>query len=243
MSNLLEIQGLTAGYGDLEVLHGVDLHVDQGEVVAVVGANGAGKTTLLNVASRVLDVKSGELKFDGVDLRSMPPHRVADLGLALVPEGRKLFPYLSVEENLALGAYSKHARKRLKESLEEVYELFPKLRQRRQQLAGSMSGGEQQMCALARGVMSRPKLMALDEPSLGLAPIIVDQIFGYIKTLVDHGMTILIVEQNVALSLEMADRAYVLDQGRVVVSGVASELKNDPRLGAAYLGEEMQHDG
>ncbi|WP_114423637.1 ABC transporter ATP-binding protein [Nocardioides houyundeii] len=242
MTPLLSVDGLSAGYGDLQVLHDVDLHVAAGEVVSLVGANGAGKTTLLTAISRGLDVTAGGITFDGMDLRSTRPHHVPDAGLVLVPEGRRLFPFLTVEENLVLGAYTKRARKDSKDSLSEVYELFPKLLDRRSQLAGSLSGGEQQMCALGRGLMARPTLLALDEPSLGLAPIVVDQIFDCIQDLVTRDITILIVEQNVSRSLELSDRAYVLDQGRVVMSGSAQELKGDPRLGAAYLGEEVAHE-
>jgi branched-chain amino acid transport system ATP-binding protein len=236
MSTLLKVEGVHAGYGDLPVLHGVDLEVQEGEVVSVVGANGAGKTTLLNVIAGTVPLTAGRVTFDSETISGRPAHRIVARGLALVPEGRRLFPFLTVEENLRLGAFHKEARRRYDETLAEVLELFPVLAERPHQLAGSLSGGEQQMCALARGIMARPKLLMLDEPSLGLAPKIVEQVFALIPTLIERGLTILLVEQNVAEALELSDSADVLEQGRITMSGTGSEFLHNEALRAAYLG-------
>ncbi len=234
--DILTVTQLHAGYGDLEVLHGVDLSVREGDVVSVVGANGAGKTTLLSTIAGVVKPMSGSIIVDGVDITAIPAHKVAEQGLVLVPEGRKLFPFLTVEENLRLGAYHKGARERSSRTLAEVYELFPRLVERRNQEAGSLSGGEQQMCAIARGLMARPKILMLDEPSLGLAPIIVEQMFGLIRNLAESGLTILLVEQNVGEALELSNRANVLEQGMITMMGTGEELLRSPELQAAYLG-------
>ena len=236
MTALLTVTGLSAGYGDLPVLHGVDLQVAEGEVVSVVGANGAGKTTLLSTLAGIVRATSGSVLFDGVDLTTLPPHRVVEHGLVLVPEGRKLFPFLTVAENLRLGAYHKAARAVAADTLAEMYELFPRLADRRNQNAGSLSGGEQQMCALARGLMAKPKLLLLDEPSLGLAPIVVEQLFELVRTLSQRGLTVLLVEQNVGEALELSDRGSVLEQGHVTLTGSGSELLDNPELRRAYLG-------
>lgn len=236
MKAILQVRGVKAGYGDLEVLHGVDLEVDAGEVVSVVGANGAGKSTLLNTIAGQLPPTEGSILVDGVDVSRLPSHKVIGHGVALVPEGRKLFPFLTVEDNLRLGAFHRGARKRSDLTLHEVYELFPRLVERRSQLAGSLSGGEQQMCALGRGLMARPKVLMLDEPSLGLAPIVVSQMFELIRTLAESGLTILLVEQNVAEALELSSRASVLEQGLVTMTGTGKELLASPELQAAYLG-------
>lgn len=236
MSAILQVSGLKAGYGDLEVLHGVDLEVDAGQVVSVVGANGAGKSTLLNTIAGQISPSAGSIVVDGVDVTRLPSHKVIGHGVALVPEGRKLFPFLTVEDNLRLGAFHRGARKRSEQTLQEVFELFPRLIERRTQLAGSLSGGEQQMCALGRGLMARPKVLMLDEPSLGLAPIVVSQMFELIRTLAESGLTILLVEQNVAEALELSAQANVLEQGRVTMSGTGRELLASPELQAAYLG-------
>jgi branched-chain amino acid transport system ATP-binding protein len=236
MTPLLTVERLEAGYGDLRVLRGVDLEVHEGEVVSVVGANGAGKTTLLNAIAGTLPPTGGRVLLEGEEISGRPAHGIVSRGLALVPEGRRLFPFLTVQENLRLGAYHREARRRHDETLAEVLELFPILAERRDQLAGSLSGGEQQMCALGRGLMSRPKLLMLDEPSLGLAPIIVEQVFALIPTLVERGVTVLIVEQNVAEALELSTRANVLEQGRVALTGTGTEFLEDERLRAAYLG-------
>lgn len=236
MSPLLEISGLVAGYGDLTVLHGIDLKVEAGEVVSVVGANAAGKTTLLQSIAGLLRPREGRVVFDGQDITTEPMHRSIAEGLVLVPEGRRMFPELTVRENLVLGAFHKRARAERTKTLDEVLELFPALASRQDQLAGSMSGGEQQMCALARGLMSRPRMLMLDEPSLGLAPIVVERVFSLIREVNQRDITVLLVEQNVTEALELSQRAYVLEQGRVTTSGPAAELLGDDRVRAAYLG-------
>lgn len=234
--NVLEITGLHAGYGDLEVLHGVDLVVPRGEIVSVVGANGAGKSTMLGAIAGVVRPTAGSIVVDGADITGIAAHKVVGHGVALVPEGRKLFPFLTVEENLRLGGFHKAARASAKASMDEVFELFPRLADRRTQLAGSLSGGEQQMAAIGRGIMAKPKILMLDEPSLGLAPIVVEQMFGLIQKLSESGLTILLVEQNVVDALELSKHASVLEQGAVAMSGSGAELLADPSLQAAYLG-------
>ncbi len=236
MSSMLRTEGLHAGYDDLPVLLGVDIDVSEGEIVAVVGANGAGKSTLLKTLSGSIKPTAGRITFDGDDITGMRVDKVPALGLVLVPEGRHLFPYMTVEENLKLGAYHSEARKRMDEGLDEMYKLFPILRKRTGQLAGSLSGGEQQMCALARGLMARPKLIMFDEPSLGLAPIIVDRLFSLIGDLAARGLTILLVEQNVSEALQLASRAYVIERGEIAMKGAASDLLRDDGIRAAYLG-------
>ncbi len=234
--SLLEVQNLHSGYGDLPVIRDVSLEVEEGGIYTIVGPNGAGKTTLLKTITGLVRTWSGHVVFDGRDMAGLPPHVRPELGLVMVPEGRKLFPFMTVEENLLMGAYAKTARPHIAASLEEVFELFPVMKERRTQLAGSMSGGEQQMCAIGRAVMAKPKLLILDEPSLGLAPIIVERILGLIRTLADKGMTIMLVEQNVHDALEMANHGYVLEQGRVAMSGGGQELLARDDLQAAYLG-------
>jgi len=233
---ILEINNLTSGYGDLPVLHGVSLSVNKGEIYSILGANGAGKSTLLNTLAGTVKATSGAINFNGVDLAKIKPHKIAENGLVLVPEGRKLFPDCSVEDNLKLGAYHAAARKVAKETIEEMYEMFPRLAERNNQLAGSLSGGEQQMCAIARGLMAKPKILMLDEPSLGLAPIVVSQVFELIAGLPARGLTVLLVEQNVAEALSLSARASVLEQGRFTLSGSAKDLLNNPTLQEAYLG-------
>jgi len=234
--SLLSVRGLHAGYGDLPVVHDLNLEVGAGEVVSLVGANGAGKSTLLKSIVGVVKPTSGSVTFDGDDISKVPPHQIVARGLAMVPEGRHLFPRLSVEENLLLGAYHKAARQHANEVRDEMYDLFPRLSERRKQLAGSLSGGEQQMCAIARSLMSRPRLLMLDEPSLGLAPIIVEEVFALIRRLSQAGVTILLVEQNVVEALELSDHGNVIDHGRVVLSGTGPELLEHPELQAAYFG-------
>jgi branched-chain amino acid transport system ATP-binding protein len=234
--SLLEVQNLHSGYGDLPVIRDVSLEVEEGGIYTIVGPNGAGKTTLLKTITGLVRTWSGHVVFDGRDMAGLPPHVRPELGLVMVPEGRKLFPFMTVEENLLMGGYAKTARPHIAASLEEVFELFPVMKERRTQLAGSMSGGEQQMCAIGRAVMAKPKLLILDEPSLGLAPIIVERILGLIRTLADKGMTIMLVEQNVHDALEMANHGYVLEQGRVAMSGGGQELLARDDLQAAYLG-------
>ena len=233
---MLEVAGLEAGYGGFRALHDVGLTVAAGEAVAVVGPNGAGKTTLMRAISGLLPPRAGRVAFEGRDLAAVPPHRIVELGIAHVPENRRLFPRLTVEENLKMGAFSPAARPHFAERLEWVYSLFPRMRERRAQVAGTMSGGEQQMCAIGRALMSKPKLLLMDEPSAGLAPVIVDQVFDLVHRIRQEGFTVLIVEQNVRQVLELVDRAYVLEVGTIRKSGTAAALKSDPAIREAYFG-------
>jgi len=233
---LLELNNVTASYGDVQVLWGVTFAVREGEIATLVGANGAGKSTTLKTISGVVRATEGRIVFDGNRIDELPAHKIAARGIAHVPEGRRLFPLMSVRENLELGAISSEARRRRVESFERVFALFPKVKERAGQLAGTLSGGEQQMVAIARGLMARPRVLILDEPSLGLAPIVVREMFEIIQTINREGITILLVEQNVQQSLKLANRAYVLENGRVVLEGRGSDLLNDQRVREAYLG-------
>jgi len=233
---LLRLDGIDAFYGDLQALHGVSFEVREEEIVALVGANAAGKTTTLRVVSGILAPRAGRVIFQGTDLAAVPAHRRVDLGMVQVPEGRRLFPFMSVMENLLLGAHSDGARAVRDRSLEEVLALFPALGERTSQLAGSLSGGEQQMLAIARALMARPRLLMLDEPTLGLAPVLVRKIFDTVKAINAGGVTVLLVEQNVRQALALAHRACVLENGRLVLAGPAQSLLNDERLKRAYLG-------
>ncbi|MBE6971243.1 MAG: ABC transporter ATP-binding protein [Ruminococcaceae bacterium] len=233
---LLKVDNIVVSYGEFQALHGISLEVEEGTITALLGSNGAGKTTTIKTISGQLIPKSGTLHFNGEDITHMPIHERVGKGIVQVPEGRKLFPYMSVEENLLAGSYLPGARKLRAQNLERCYEILPKLKERRKQLAGSLSGGEQQMCAIARGIMATPKLLVMDEPSLGLAPIIVENIFDTINKLKSEGMTILLVEQNVASSLTIADRAYVIETGENVMNGTGAELKSNEDLQKAYLG-------
>ncbi len=233
---LLEIRDIDVSYGDVQVLYGLALSVHEGEIVALLGANGAGKTTALRAVAGLLRTARGEISFRGEPLSRIPAARRAELGIALVPEGRELWPLLTVEENLQLGAYARTARPRAASNLDRVYALFPRLRERRRQQAGSLSGGEQQMCAIGRALMSEPRLLMLDEPSLGLAPLLVDQVFRTIAELHAAGMTILLVEQNLHRGLEIAQRGTVIETGRVKLTGTSAELLGSAEIRAAYLG-------
>jgi branched-chain amino acid transport system ATP-binding protein len=233
---MLELTGIDAGYGAFQALFDVSMRVERGEAVAVIGANGAGKTTLLRVISGLLPVRSGGMRMENTDLRAIAPHRVIETGIAHVPEGRRLFPRLSVEDNLRMGAFIPAARAKFAERLDYAYSLFPRLKERRTQLAGTMSGGEQQMCAIARSLMSGPKLVLLDEPSMGLAPVVVLQVFDLVRRIRAEGYTVLIVEQNVAQVLKVVDRAYLLEVGRIKASGSASELAASDGIRKAYMG-------
>jgi branched-chain amino acid transport system ATP-binding protein len=233
---LLEVRGLAIAYGDAPAVWDATLDVAEGELVSVIGPNGAGKSTLVNTIAGLQRPRSGTLRFAGVDLTRVASHVVCRHGIALVPEGRRLFTRMSVEENLEMGGYRGDARSARAETLERVYGLFPILRERRRQLAGSLSGGQQQMVAIGRALMARPRLLLLDEPSLGLAPAIVDHMFAIVRTIHAEGVAMLLVEQNVARAFEVADRAYVLEQGRMVADGPPSTLREDPRIQAAYLG-------
>ncbi len=235
MTALLELQGLKAGYGRVEVLRGVDLHVNAGEIVALLGSNGAGKSTLNNTVSGLVRATTGRVMFDGSDLTNCPSRQVVQAGLIQVPEGRRIFPNLTVRENLELGAFTR-ARERRSTNLDKVYTIFPRLKERVAQLAGTMSGGEQQMLAIGRGLMAEPKLLILDEPSLGLSPLLVEELFGLIRRLHREGLTVLLVEQNVGQSLEIADRAYVMENGSIRFSGPPAELLASADLKRAYLG-------
>jgi branched-chain amino acid transport system ATP-binding protein len=233
---MLELRGISAGYAQFTALWDVSLRVAAGEAVAVVGPNGAGKTTLLRVVSGVIAPRSGELAFEGVPLAGRPAHEVVARGIAHVPEGRRLFPALSVADNLKMGAYLPRARQAYRESLERVYALFPVLAERRLQRAGSLSGGEQQMLALGRALMSRPKLILLDEPSMGLAPVMVLRVFDLIRRIREEGYTILVVEQNVRQVLKLVDRAYLLEVGRIKMEGRADALAEQDFVRKAYVG-------
>ncbi|MEN3161214.1 ABC transporter ATP-binding protein [Tistrella mobilis] len=232
---VLEVAGLKAGYGGVEVLRGIDLAVGAGEIVAVLGSNGVGKTTINKVLSGVLPARAGQITFEGRRLDGVDAAAIVEAGLIQVPEGRKIFPNLDIQENLELGSY-RRARKNRARNLERVYETFPRLRERRSQAAGTLSGGEQQMLAIGRGMMAEPRLLILDEPSLGLSPLLVEEMFTLIRRLNADGMPIMLVEQNVVQSLEIANRAYIIENGLVTMSGPAAEIAADPELRRAYLG-------
>jgi branched-chain amino acid transport system ATP-binding protein len=240
---LLEARQLAIAYGDAPAVWDATLAVGTGEIVSVIGPNGAGKTTLVNTIAGLQRARAGELRFDGIDLTAVPPHLVCRQGIALVPEGRRLFTRMTVEENLDMGSYRGGARRARQTSRERVYALFPILAERHRQLAGSLSGGQQQMVAIGRALMACPRLLLLDEPSLGLAPAVVDQMFGIIRAIHREGVAILLVEQNVARALDIADRAYVLEQGRVVGEGAPAELSRQSRIQEAYLGHHMNPKG
>lgn len=233
---MLEVNNIDTFYGKIQALWDVSLRVDEGEIVALVGANGAGKSTLLNTISGVMTPASGSVTFLGQRIDGQPPHAVVGLGISHIPEGRKLFSDMSVRENLEMGAYLPHAWKRREETFEQVYQVFPRLKEREGQLARTMSGGEQQMVAMGRGLMSRPKLCIFDEPSNGLAPKLVLEVFQIIESLREQGLTILLIEQNVRHTLEIADRAYVLENGRVVLEGSCDECLESEHVRKAYLG-------
>jgi branched-chain amino acid transport system ATP-binding protein len=233
---LLEVKDIEVAYGDVQVLFGVSLEVHEGEIVTLLGSNGAGKTTTLRAIAGVRPPRSGTIRFRGQDLSRVAASARPALGIALVPEGRELWPQLTVRENLELGAFGKGVRPRLRQNLEKVESLFPRLAERSGQLAGSLSGGEQQMCAIGRALMSEPRLLMLDEPSLGLAPIMVDQVFRTVERLHREGMTIVLVEQNLKKALELAHRGYVIETGRLTISGTSAELSSNDAIRAAYLG-------
>ena len=233
---MLQLANVSAGYGSFQALFGVSLEVKAGESVAVIGPNGAGKTTLLRVISKLLPASEGTISMEGRSLNEVPAYQVIARGIAQVPENRRLFPKLTVEENLKMGGFLPSARARYAERLEFVYSLFPRMRERRAQAAGTLSGGEQQMCAIGRALMSGPKLLLLDEPSAGLAPVVVQAIFGLIKRICAEGYTVLIVEQNIRQVLKVVDRAYLLETGRIKTSGGAAELLGSEEIRKAYLG-------
>jgi branched-chain amino acid transport system ATP-binding protein len=233
---LLSIRDLQVAYGNILALHGISVEVREGEIVTLIGANGAGKSTLLRAISGIVPIRSGKIAFGAVDLGSIPAHRIVEIGIAHVPEGRGIFANLTVLENLKLGTWSRKDHRNLQKDYERVFGLFPRLSERQHQLAGTLSGGEQQMLAVARALMTRGKLMLLDEPSMGLAPVLVADIFKTIREINAAGTTILLVEQNARQALKLAHRGYVLETGSITVAGSASELMNDPSVKAAYLG-------
>ena len=236
MTPMLSLSSVSAGYGSFQALFGVSLDVARGEAVGVIGPNGAGKTTLMRVISGILPMQGGTMNIEGRDVSGLPAHRVVEQGIAHVPENRRLFPRLSVEENLRIGAFIPSARARFSEQLDWVYQLFPRLKDRRSQLAGTMSGGEQQTCAIARALMSKPKVLLMDEPSAGLAPIVVQQVFELVHRIRAEGLTVLIVEQNVQQVLDVVDRAYLLEVGAIKLSGTAAELRDNSFIREAYMG-------
>ena len=233
---LLEVTDLQVAYGAVQVIWGISFAVHRGQVVALIGSNGAGKTTTLRAVAGVLPARAGRIRLAGEDITALPAHARVARGVVLVPEGRQLWPRMTVEENLILGAYTPGVRARVRDNLARVYDMFPRLKERRGQLAGTLSGGEQQMCAIGRGLMSEPRLLMMDEPSLGLAPMLVEEIFRFVREIARQGVTILLVEQNVHYTLEVADYAYVLETGRITLEGPAVELQANDHVRRAYLG-------
>jgi branched-chain amino acid transport system ATP-binding protein len=234
--SLLEIEKIDAFYGDVQVIFELSLRVEKGEVVSIIGGNGASKSTLLRVISGLMQPTAGRISFQGTDIHNEPPENIVTHGIVHVPEGRRLFPLMTVKDNLLVGAYNKRARPDVEKTLKEVYELLPRLAERESQTAMTLSGGEQQMVAIGRGLMSKPHLLMLDEPSLGLAPILIKDIFETVRKIADQGTTVLMVEQDVRHSLSLSDRGYVLEHGRVVMEGKASDLIDNPHIRTAYLG-------
>ncbi len=233
---MLEVRDLNVFFGVIQAIKNVSFDVNQGEVVALIGANGAGKTTTLHTVTGLLPAASGTITLDGKDLGKVPAHKIVSMGMAHVPEGRRVFAQLSVYDNLKLGAFTRKDKKEIEESLEMVFESFPRLQERRNQVAGTLSGGEQQMLAMGRALMSKPRIILMDEPSMGLSPLYVTEIFEIIKKIKSEGTTVLLVEQNANMALQVADRAYVLETGKIIMDGKASDLMNDERVRKAYLG-------
>ncbi|MEE1003022.1 MAG: ABC transporter ATP-binding protein [Acutalibacteraceae bacterium] len=233
---LLEVKDLEVYYGMINALKGISFEVNEGEVVALIGANGAGKTTTLHTVTGLLSAKSGSIIYDGNDITKVPPHKIVTMGMAHVPEGRRVFQQLSVLENLKLGAYTRSNRQEIEETLQTVYKHFPRLEERKNQVAGTLSGGEQQMLAMGRAMMSKPKLIVMDEPSMGLSPLLVKEVFKIIEAMHAAGITVLLVEQNAKMALSIADRAYVLETGKISLSGTGEELMSSEEIKKAYLG-------
>ena len=234
---MLEVKDLEVYYGVIQAIKGVSFEVNQGEVIALIGANGAGKTTILHTVTGLLSPKKGQVFFEGKDITKVPAHKIVSMGMAHVPEGRRVFAELSVYENLKMGAYTRKDKSEIEESLENVYRRFPRLEERKNQMAGTLSGGEQQMLAMGRALMSKPKIILMDEPSMGLSPILVNEIFDIIQAVSESGTTVLLVEQNAKKALSIADRAYVLETGNIVLEGKAKDLLEDDSIKKAYLGE------
>lgn len=234
--SFLEVKNIDVFYGDVQVIYDLSLRVEEGEVVSIVGGNGAGKSTLLKTISGLINPAAGEIVFEGSAVHKLPPETIVERGIIQVPEGRRLFTLMTVEDNLMIGAYNSRAEKHTDSTVEEVYGMFPRLRERKSQLAMTLSGGEQQMVAIGRGLMAKPKILMLDEPSLGLAPLLIKNIFEAVRKIADLGLTVVLVEQDVKHSLSMSDRGYVLEHGRVVMEGPAKELMDDPHIKTAYLG-------
>ena len=234
---MLEVKDLEVYYGMIQAIKGISFEVNKGEVIALIGANGAGKTTTLHTITGLLSPKKGSVMFEGKDITKIPAHKIVSMGMAHVPEGRRVFADLSVYENLKLGAYTRKDKENLNKDLESIYERFPRLAERKNQSAGTLSGGEQQMLAMGRALMSQPKIILMDEPSMGLSPIFVNEIFDIIKEVSESGTTVLLVEQNAKKALSIADRAYVLETGRITLEGKASDLLHDESVQKAYLGE------
>lgn len=234
---LLEIKDLEVNYGVIKAIKGVSFDVNEGEIIALIGANGAGKTTILHTITGLIQAKKGSIVFDGKELTKTPPHKIVSMGMAHVPEGRRIFQQLSVLENLKLGAYTRKDKSEIASTLKMVYERFPRLEERKNQVAGTLSGGEQQMLAMGRALMSKPRIILMDEPSMGLSPLLVSEIFDIIKVINESGTTVLLVEQNAKKALSIADRAYVLETGKITLSGNAKDLINDESVKKAYLGE------
>ena len=235
--SFLEIKDLSVYYGVIAALKGISFEVNEGEVIALIGANGAGKTTTLHTLTGLLPAKTGSIIFDGKDITKMPAHKIVKMGMAHVPEGRRIFQQLSVYDNLKLGAYTRDDKNGVIDDLNKVYKCFPRLAERKNQIAGTLSGGEQQMLAMGRALMSKPRIVVMDEPSMGLSPILVSEIFDIIESIRNEGTTVLLVEQNAKKALAISDRAYVLETGKIVLSGKASDLINDESVKKAYLGE------
>lgn len=234
---MLSIKDLQVYYGVIQAIKGISFEVNEGEIIALIGANGAGKTTILHTVSGLIQAKSGSVQFEGKELTKTAPHKIVQMGMAHVPEGRRIFQELSVYENLKLGAYTRKDKAEIECSLKMVYERFPRLEERKKQVAGTLSGGEQQMLAMGRALMSNPKIILMDEPSMGLSPLLVSEIFDIIKSINESGTTVLLVEQNAKKALSIADRAYVLETGNIVLEGAAKDLMNDDSIKKAYLGE------
>lgn len=234
---MLEVKDLKVYYGIIQAIKGVSFHVNEGEVIALIGANGAGKTTILHTVSGLLSPRSGSVVFEGTDIVKIPGHKIVSMGMAHVPEGRRVFAQLSVLQNLKMGAYTRRDKEEIEETLKMIFDRFPRLEERQNQLAGTLSGGEQQMLAIGRALMSHPKLILMDEPSMGLSPILVNEIFDIIKEVSKSGTTVLLVEQNAKKALSIADRAYVLETGKIVLEGAAGDLLNNASIKKAYLGE------